>query len=94
MGSKITPPIEWDDSTNDRIWDIGGVGSMLSVTENVVIWVLYEGGGWGGCGLARCFLVALGGGRFAAARMSADDRGSMNIGVGGDGLVVEILEKV
>ena len=59
--------------------------------------MLYEGGGWGGCGLARCFLVALGGGRFAAARMSADDRGSMNIGVGGDsdrGLVVEILEKV
>ena len=52
-----------------------------SVHGNVVIWVLKEGGG---CGLAR-FLVALSGGGFAVARMSADDRGSMGIGVGGDG---------
>ena len=36
-----------------------------------------EGGD--GCGLAR-FLVALGGGGFAAAKMSADDRGSMDMG--------------
>ena len=53
---------------------------MVSVLGNVVIWVLKEGDG---CGLAR-FLVALGGGCFAVARMSADDRGSMSIGVGGE----------
>ena len=53
---------------------------MLSVLGNVIIWVLKEGDG---CGLAR-FLVAFGGGGFAVARMSADDRGSMDIGVGGD----------
>ena len=46
--------------------------------------MLYEGGGWGGCSLAR-FLVALGSGRFATARMSVDDRESMDIRVGGDG---------
>ena len=34
--------------------------------------------GGDGCGLAR-FLVALGGGGFAAAKMSADDRGSMGM---------------
>ena len=53
----------------------------MYMSRNVVIWVLKEGGG---CGLAR-FLVALDGGGFAVARMSADDRGSMGIGVEGDG---------
>ena len=53
---------------------------MVSVLGNVVIWLLKEGDG---CGLAR-FLVALGGGGIAVARISADDRGSMGIEVGGD----------
>ena len=35
------------------------------------------------CGFAH-FLVALGGGGIADARMSADDRGGMGIGDGGD----------
>ena len=43
--------------------------------------MLKEGGG---CGLTR-FLVALDGGGFAVARISANDRGSMGSGVGGDG---------